>query len=135
MHTSIPELDRTGLRRFALTTGAIVALLFGLLLPWLIGIGLPLWPWIIAGILVVWGMAAPGTLRPLYRGWMRFGLLASRVTTPLLMGLVFFARFLPMGMALRLAGKDPMRRRREPDAASYREPSEPKQPRAMERPY
>jgi hypothetical protein len=34
MH-SIPELDARGLRQFALTTGGIVAGLFGLLLPWL----------------------------------------------------------------------------------------------------
>ena len=31
----IPELDREGLRQFGLTTGGIVAVLFGVVLPWL----------------------------------------------------------------------------------------------------
>ena len=47
----IPELDAAGLRRFALVTGAILAVLFGVLLPWLFGFGFPLWPWIVAGVL------------------------------------------------------------------------------------
>ena len=46
--SDIPELDRAGLRKFGLTTGAIVALLFGLFLPWLFDFGLPRWPWMLA---------------------------------------------------------------------------------------
>jgi hypothetical protein len=34
-HT-IPALDRNGLRRFGITTGGIIAALFGLFFPWLL---------------------------------------------------------------------------------------------------
>ncbi|KAA6184049.1 sxtJ [Thiohalocapsa marina] len=135
MQHVIPELDRKGLRQFALTTGAIVAGLFGLLLPWLFDFGFPLWPWPLAAVLVLWGLLAPNSLRPVYRGWMRIGLLLSRVTTPLILGLVFFLVFVPAGLVMRLTRYDPMRRRPAPQRDSYREPSRPYTPDSMENPY
>ncbi len=134
MH-AIPELDARGLRQFALTTGALVAALFGLILPWLFGLTFPLWPWPLAAILMLWGLAAPRSLRPVHRGWMRLGLLMNRVTTPLILSLVFFVVFVPAGLILRLAGKDPMKRRPRPDAESYREPSQETTLESMEKPY
>jgi Kef-type K+ transport system membrane component KefB len=131
----IPELDASGLRQFGFTTAAIVAALFGLLLPWLGGFGWPLWPWLLALVLTLWGLVRPTSLRPVYRSWMRFGLLASRIMTPLILGLVFFLLFLPMGLAMRLSGHDPMRRKLDPDAASYRVPSRPVPPGSVEKPY
>jgi hypothetical protein len=131
----IPELDRAGLRRFALTTAIISILLFGLLLPWLLGHRWPLWPWPLAAALALWGLAAPGSLRPLYRGWMHFGLLMSRITTPLILGLVFFLLFVPFGVVMRIFQHDPMRRQLRLDADSYREPSRPITPGSFERPY
>ena len=51
----IPELDRKGLRRFGLTTGAIVVAVFGLFFPWMLDLNWPRWPWIIAAPL--WSLA------------------------------------------------------------------------------
>lgn len=135
MHHPIPELDAAGLRQFALTTAGILVVLFGLLLPWLVGTGWPWWPWVIAVVLALWGLAAPRSLRPVYRGWMRLGLLLSRITTPLILGLVYFLLFVPTGLLMRLLGKDPMQRRRDPRAATYRCPSEPPAPDSLEKPY
>jgi hypothetical protein len=134
MH-DIPELDATGLRSFALTTGGIVVALFGLLLPWLLDLGFPIWPWVLGAVLSVWGLAAPATLRPVYRGWMRFGLLASRITTPIILGIVFYVVIMPMGLVMRLFGHDPMRRKLDTDEASYRVPSKPAPRESVERPY
>ncbi len=53
-HGEIPELDRQGLRQFALSTGAIVAVLFGLFFPWLLDVNFPIWPWVVAGVLAGW---------------------------------------------------------------------------------
>jgi len=131
----IPELDRKGLRAFGLTTGAIVAVLFGLFFPWLLARPIPYWPWAIAGILGVWGLAAPTTLRPVYRVWMRFGLLLSKVTTPLILGLVFFLVILPMGWLKRIFGQDAMRRRFDAGAASYRIVSKASPAENLKRPF
>jgi O-antigen/teichoic acid export membrane protein len=131
----IPELDPTGLRQFAFTTAAVVASLFGALLPWLGGFGWPLWPWIVAAVLALWGLVQPASLRPVYRGWMRFGQLASRIMTPLILSLVFFLLFLPIGLIMRLAGKDPMHRKLDPEAETYRTPSRPLPPDSLDNPY
>jgi hypothetical protein len=131
----IPELDAKGLRHFALTTGGIVAILFGLLFPWLLNLGLPLWPWLLAGVLGIWGLIAPRTLRPVYRGWMRFGQLASRITTPIILGIVFYGVVMPMGLVMRLVGHDPMRRKLDTDDDSYRVRSTPAPRDSVERPY
>ena len=56
---SVPELDRKGLRNFGLTTGIIIALLFGLFFPWLLDRTRPLWPWVLCGTLAVWALLAP----------------------------------------------------------------------------
>jgi hypothetical protein len=129
------QLDRSGLRRFGLVTGALVAGLFGLLFPWLLGVGTPRWPWILGGVLALWALAAPASLAPVHRHWMRLGLLLSRLTTPLTLGAVFFLVFLPVALVMRTIGRDSMARRLDPAASSYRTPSS-KRPRdGLERPF
>lgn len=130
----IPDLDRQGLRRFGLVTGAIVAVLFGAFFPWVLERAVPLWPFVLGGVLTVWGLVAPASLGPLYRAWMRFGALMSRVTTPIVMGVVFYVVIAPIGFVMRLTGWDAMRRRFDPSLRSYREASQ-KPPREhLERP-
>lgn len=132
---NIPELDAAGLRRFAFTTAAILVVLFGLALPWLFGFAYPWWPWAIAAVLVAWGAAAPATLRPLYRGWMRFGLVMNRVMTPLVLGIVYYLVITPMAAAMRLKGRDPMARKLDENADTYRLGTERRPPETMEKPY
>jgi len=131
----IPELDRQGLRRFAFSTGGIIAVLFGLALPWLLGFAFPVWPWIVAAVLLAWGAAAPDSLRPVYHYWMRFGLLLSCVTTPLVLGAIFFLVFVPIACVMRLAGRDAMARKLDRHASSYRVDSRAAPRENMEKPF
>lgn len=139
-HT-IPELDRKGLRDFGLTTGAIVAVLFGLFFPWLLDRQINFlsfpgnWPWILLLLLGGWGLIAPLTLRPVYRVWMKFGLLMSRITTPIIMGIVFYGMFMPTGVIMRLFGKDAMARRFDDKIDSYRVPSKKAPTKNLEKPF
>ena len=130
----IPELDRTGLREFALVTGGVIVGLFGLFLPWLLDLGWPTWPWILAAVLVAVGLIAPMALRPVYKAWMQFGLILSRFTTPIIMGLVFFLVITPTGLLRRLLASDPLARKFD-DRESYRVPSKKAAAKNMERPY
>ncbi len=132
---TIPEIDHKGLREFALVTGGIIAVLFGLLLPWLFDLQYRSWPWIVGGVLAAWGLIAPASLRLLYRGWMRFGMILSRVTTPIILGLVFLIAVVPTAIMLRLSGKDPMARRLDQDATSYRVKSDQPPEKNLERPF
>lgn len=130
----IPELDFRGLRRFGLTTGGIVALLFGILLPWLFGASWPVWPWTVFAVLAAWALLAPRTLKPLYRGWMLAGMLLGRVTTPIILTLVYFVVFVPAALVMRLLRKDPLHRSFE-QVDTYRTKSTNPSGKNMEKPY
>ena len=58
-------------------------------------------------------------LSPLKRAWMKFGELMHHVVSPVMMGLIFFVVFTPVGIAMRAFGRDTMKRRFEPQRASY----------------
>ena len=131
---NIPELDKKGLRQFGLTTGSIVAVLFGLIFPYLLERPWPIWPWIVGGVLAAWALVIPGTLRPVYRGWMRLGLLLGRITTPIILTLVFLITIVPGALILRMLGKDPMQRSFD-DSRSYRVKSKGPSVSNMEKPY
>ena len=134
MHEITP-IDRKGLREFGLLTGTIVAVLFGLFFPWLLERSIPLWPWIVAAGLGAWGLIAPDSLRPVYNGWMKFGLLLSKITTPIILGVVFFLVMLPIGLLMRLFRNDPMARKFEKNADSYRIASHAVPKENVERPF
>ena len=59
---------------------------------------------------------------------MKLGEILSRVVSPVVLGLMFFGLMTPFGLVLRWLRADPLRRRRQPQAASYwieREPPGP----------
>ena len=117
---SIPELDSRGLREFAFMTGGVLALIFGLLLPWVFNHAFPYWPWIVLAVLASWGLMAPGTLGPVYKGWMKFALILGKITTPIFLGIVFFIVFLPVALVFKVLGRDPMNRKFDKDQTTYR---------------
>ena len=151
MH-EIPELDRKGLRDFGVVTGLIIIVLFGLVFPWLFA-GIRLfhaydfwgtlepavtalrWPFLLGGLLVVWGLLAPMSLQGVYRTWMKFGLMMSLVMTPLIMGIVFYLVFAPIGLVMRMMGKDSMARKLDDTADSYRVISKQNPIKNLEKPF
>ncbi|HEU0203162.1 MAG TPA: SxtJ family membrane protein, partial [Burkholderiaceae bacterium] len=62
---------------------------------------------------------APRLLGPLNRLWTGFGALLHRIMSPLILGVMFLAVFAPIGIALRLLRKDPLRLRLDAAAKSY----------------
>ncbi len=133
--SQIPELDRSGLRNFGLTFGAIIAVLFGLLLPWLFSYGHPWWPWFVGAVFAGWALAAPDSLKPVYILWMKLGLVINAVMTRIILGIVFYLIVLPTGIILRLRGGDPMRRKLDKGMTSYRVESHPAPPDQMRKPF
>ena len=131
----IEELDQKGLRNFALTFGAIIAVLFGLLFPWVFTSGFPLWPWLLCLFLAAWGVAAPMTLRPFYFAWMKFGLLLSKITTPLVLGIIYYGVITPTGLIAGLFRKDPLQRNCQQAAETFRVESAQRPREHMENPF
>jgi hypothetical protein len=109
--TGIPaRLTAAEGRKFALTVGTAFVVLAGISL-WrnhpvpagilgALGIGL-----------IAAGAVIPARLGPVYRAWMGLALAISRVTTPIFMGVVFFAVLMPMGLLMRLFGRNPLTRK------------------------
>ena len=123
------------LRAFGLVLGAMFAAIFGLLLPAVLGRPWPLWPWLVLAALAAWALVHPASLRLPHAAWMRIGHVLGAVNNRILLGLVFFLMITPVGLLRRLFGKDPMQRRFDPKAASYRATSARRPPSSMERPF
>ena len=104
-------------RAFGLTLAVIASIIGTVRL--VFGHDYALW-WLGGGIVLAGiALAAPGVLAPLNRLWLRLGLVLYKVMNPLVMGLIFISAVVPTGLALRAFGKDPLRLRRDPTAASY----------------
>ena len=131
----IEKLDAAGYRKFGLTTGAIVAVLFGLLIPWLFEFNYPLWPWILFAALALVGLVYPPALQPVYFGWMRFGLVMNWINTRLILGLLFYGIFMPIGLFFKLIGRDTMHRKIDKKLSSYRKIDTHNSNDNMEHPY
>ena len=78
---------------------------------------------------------APASLRGVYRGWMRIGLLLNRIVSPIVLGIVFFLVVTPMGLIMRLTGRDPMARKSRDDRGTCRVLSEKRNSKHLEHPY
>lgn len=103
------------------TFGLVFTAFFALVSLWPLLFGNPFRLWaalVAAGVLAV-SLAAPQFLTPLNRAWMLLGLAMHRVVNPLVMGIMFFIVITPMGLLMRALGKDLLRLKREPGAASY----------------
>lgn len=136
MTTNIPALDSKGLRKFGITTGAIIVVLFAVFFPWVFDAAtMPVWPWVVAGVLWVPALFVPNSLQPVYTTWMRIGHAIGWVNTRIILGLVFYILVLPMGLIMRMFGNDPMARKYDKSVSSYRVKtmSEPKD--RLEKPY
>jgi hypothetical protein len=94
-------------RKFGVQVG-LAFLLIAALVAWRGKSGLaPLLGGIGAALLVA-GLAVPRLLGPVYRVWMGLALVLSKVTTPVLMAIIYFAVIMPIGLVLRLVGRDPL---------------------------
>jgi hypothetical protein len=71
-----------------------------------------------AGTLAVLALGAPGLLQPVHKGWMRLAEALGWLNTRVLLSIVYYLMMTPLGVAMRLLGKDPLDRRLH-DRASY----------------
>jgi hypothetical protein len=125
------------LRKFGLVTGGMLVLFFNLLIPLIWGrpiFPLVMWPVIVAAILASMALVVPAALRPVYTIWMRFAEVLGWINTRIILSVIFFVIFFPFGLIMRMFN-DPMQRKFDPAADSYRITSNPTKPENMERPF
>lgn len=127
--------NNSEMRKFGLTMAAVIATLFGLLLPWLFESGYPLWPWLFAGLFLLVAATAPFLLTPVHTGWMKFGHGLGWINSRIILGMIFFTVFLLVAISMKLLGKDPMSRKIDKSLSSYRVPSEVRTLDHLEKPF
>ena len=81
---------------------------FALISVWpIINGGTPrLWPIPFSIIFLVLGLLNSKILNPLNLAWVKFGEILGRIIAPIVMGIVYFLIITPIGLFMRLIGKD-----------------------------
>ncbi len=112
------------------TFGFVFVIVFGViaLIP-LIGGGPPrLWALAATALVLATTLFKPDWLTPFNRAWLHVGKFLHRVTSLLVIAVIYFAVVTPTGVVMRAFGKDPLRLQRDPEASSYWIPRDPPGP-------
>ncbi len=64
------------------------------------------WSIIISLIFLVLGLFNSKILTPLNKLWFKFGIFLGKIISPIIMGIIFFLVVTPIGLFMRLLGKD-----------------------------
>ena len=65
-----------------------------------------LWSLIISSIFLILGLINSNILTPLNKIWFKFGIFLGKIISPIIMGFIFFLIITPIGLFMRLIGKD-----------------------------
>jgi hypothetical protein len=130
--TERPVTERKEVRKFGLLFAAL-SVLAGAYMAWkgFQGLWIPLG---LAGFFVLTGLSMPRVLRPFYVVWMRFASMLGWFNTRLLLTVFFFLVLTPIGLVMRLSGKDLLDKNIDRRGKSYwvKRPPGPKVPQSYE---
>ena len=65
-----------------------------------------LWSLLISLIFLILGLINSKALTPLNKIWFKFGIVLGKIVSPFIMGIVFFFVVTPIGLLMRILGKD-----------------------------
>ena len=65
-----------------------------------------LWSLIISFIFFILGILNSKILTPLNKLWFKFGIFLGKIVSPIIMGIIFFFVVTPIGVLMRIFGKD-----------------------------
>ena len=97
---------------FFLVIGLIAGYKFGL---W--SIVLPVWA--VVAVVAFVGIVRPKLVRPIYLGWMYAAYPIGWTVSHVVLGITWYLVITPIGLIMRMTGRDPMHRRIDKQAASY----------------
>ena len=103
--------------------GALFAVVFALLAVWQ-GVTSRFGPWtvfwsICSALVLVVTVFAPNALTPFNRAWMRLALFLNRIVSPVVLGVMYAVLIVPVGLVMRLIGRDALQLKKDLDAESY----------------
>jgi hypothetical protein len=91
--------------------GLVFAVVLGLIgmFPLISGSPVRLWAIAAGGVFLLLAMIVPRLLQPLNLLWFKFGLLLGSIVSPVVMFVIYATTVLPIGLIMRLLGKDLLR--------------------------
>jgi len=96
--------ERRDLKKFGITMGVVLGLLGGLFLGR--GSNYYVYFFLLAAVFLSLGLAAPVFLKPIHKVWMTLSVLLGWLMTRVILTVLFYLVITPIGLLLRLFGKD-----------------------------
>lgn len=131
----VTKLD---LRKFGLIMGGMFVLIFGGIFPWITDKTTetwPIWPFIVMAIFWNLAIILPESLRKVNEIWIKVGNVLGWINTRIILGIMFYILIFPIGLILKIFGKDAMNRKLEADTDTYRRISKQRDPKHLEKPF
>ena len=78
-----------------------------------------IWSIVISIIFLFLGLINSKILTPLNKLWFRFGILLGNVFSPIVMGIIYFGVITPIGILMKLIGKDILNLKQNKKSSTY----------------
>ena len=85
-----------------------------------------LWSIIASFTFLVLGLLNSKILTPLNKIWFKFGIFLGKLISPVIMGIIFFLVVTPIGLIMRMLGKDLLNLKNKKNKSYWIEKTEPK---------
>ena len=132
------EVTKLDLRKFGFIMGGMFALIFGGLFPWVMdktSATWPVWPFIVMAVFWVLALILPESLRKVNEIWIKVGNVLGWINSRIILGVMFYLLIFPIGLLLKVFGKDAMNRKLDANSDSYRRITKPRDRKHLEKPF
>jgi hypothetical protein len=85
-----------------------------------------LWALIISSIFLILGLVNSKLLSPLNNLWLKFGIFLGKIISPIIMGTIFYLVVTPIGLLMRILGKDLLKLKFNKEKSYWIEKNDPK---------
>ena len=136
--TQTVEVTKLDLRKFGFIMGGMIALMFGLFFPWVFdktSENWPIWPFIVMAVFFALAIVMPEILRPVNHYWLKIGNVLGFINSRIILGAMFYLMIFPIGMILKVLGKDSMERKLEEKAETYRKITKVREKDHLKKPF
>ncbi len=136
--TNTAEVTKTDLRKFGFIMGTMFALIFGGLFPWIFdktAATWPIWPFITMAVFWALALIVPESLRTVNAVWLKIGNVLGWINSRIILGIMFYLLIFPIGLLLKVFGKDAMNRKLDANNDSYRRISKQRDSKHLEKPF
>lgn len=91
------------------------------------------WVGAVGIVFLIFSWLAPGALKLIHKGWMTFAFAIGWVMSRVILTVFFFVAITPVGLIMRLVGKNPLTARSQSDSYWIRREAAPRDPSDYER--